>query len=80
MSRDREQLREYLLEMDPEYLCDVLGISSEELVRAFPKKVRDYIDEWADDGQVTDYDDPDEDFEEEEDEYGSGEDYSGAWE
>lgn len=34
---------ENLMNSDPDYVVDVLGITSEELVEAFPKKAKAFI-------------------------------------
>lgn len=44
-----------LVASDPDYVVDVLGISSEELCLAFPERVRSYLDEQA--GLPDDYED-----------------------
>ena len=58
MTRPPQQLIEDLKELDVDYVVDVLDISAEELVEAFPHKVRAYL--IAELG---------EDFEDEEDDY-----------
>ena len=34
---------ENLMEADPDYVVDVLNISAEELIQAFPEKVKQHI-------------------------------------
>lgn len=43
MSKTPREMIEDLKELDPDYVVDVLDISSEELVEAFPYKVRAFI-------------------------------------
>lgn len=42
---NRKQTLENLRNEDPDYVVDVLRITSRELIKAFPGKVRDYLDE-----------------------------------
>lgn len=42
MGIDKESLKE-LESMDPDELVDVLGVSSEQIIRAFPGRAYDYI-------------------------------------
>jgi len=41
--RDNNELYHLLLEMDPDELVGVLDLSSEEILRAFPRHVEEYI-------------------------------------
>ncbi len=43
MSKTPREMIEDLKELDPDYVVDVLDISSEELVEAFPYKVKAFI-------------------------------------
>lgn len=43
MSKTPQEMVEDLKELDPDYVVDVLDITSEELVNAFPFKVRAFI-------------------------------------
>lgn len=45
MSRDYTHYLTNLVNEDPDYVVDVLGISSWELVHAFPAKVRQYLED-----------------------------------
>ena len=45
MSIADERARDYLLNIDPDELVDVLQISSQELIGAFPEKVHAYLTE-----------------------------------
>jgi len=49
MSITTAQLVAELEEMDVDYLVDVLGISSDEILDAFPLKVQAYIKAWEGD-------------------------------
>lgn len=54
LSRQRRfYILENLAEMDPDYIVDVLDISSRELMKAFPDKLEKHI--------LEEYDDEDED-------------------
>ncbi|HZC81138.1 MAG TPA: hypothetical protein VE222_05375 [Nitrospiraceae bacterium] len=42
--RDREaEFLAQLSEQDPDYICDVLGITTYELLQAFPKRVQWHV-------------------------------------
>ena len=61
MSKTPREMIEDLKELDPDYVVDVLDITSEELVEAFPLKVRAFIiaelgDEYDD---IEDFDESD---------------------
>ncbi len=57
MSKTPREMIEDLKELDPDYVVDVLDISSEELVEAFPLKVRAFIaNELGDDDEPEDED------------------------
>lgn len=47
---NRRQTLDNLREEDADYVVDVLRIESSELIRAFPEKVRAYLDEECEDG------------------------------
>lgn len=54
----RRETLDKLREEDPDYVVDVLRITSKELVKAFPAKVAEYLDEEAaDDGDSFEYSD-----------------------
>jgi hypothetical protein len=41
---NRKEALDNLRNEDPDYVVDVLRISSRELIKAFPSKVREYLD------------------------------------
>lgn len=61
MSLQDERTRDYLMNADPDELVDILGVSSQELIDAFPEKVRAYLEDEYDveDDPEEDYDAPD---------------------
>ncbi len=57
MSKTPQEMIEDLKELDPDYVVDVLDISSEELVNAFPYKLLVFLKaELGDDFNEDDYD------------------------
>ena len=53
----RRELLRQLAEQDVDYLADVLGLTSADLIRKFPSRVAAFLDQEADDNtdeEVTD--------------------------
>jgi hypothetical protein len=44
---------------DPDYIVDILEITTSDLIRAFPRKVKRYLDENVPDGEIFEEEDSD---------------------